>query len=220
MPHNELYIPESCISAQLKLESLFLHWLSLDSTADFIESQFTNTPLNVTVPPQPPRSPPPVRYKKPTSHEVLEKKIQHEHLPKMKLSMTEIPSFYNTRRSSTRASSMDSLERRQDEIERLFIKPLQKNEFVSITKELCQFPSFFNAPLFARIDKQDHDLITVKEFKEFWKMEMEPYDIHERFFRLVRVMIKYSSLFNLIFSSIRLKTLNESLLLKMILHRI
>jgi serine/threonine-protein phosphatase 2A regulatory subunit B'' len=84
--------------------------------------------------------------------------------------------------------------------------------FVHITKGLCGLPSFFNLPLCRRIallyppapamDKavggaaagrsragsnaSAANKISLKMFLQFWKAEMEPFDRHERFFRLVK----------------------------------
>jgi hypothetical protein len=65
--------------------------------------------------------------------------------------------------------------------------------FVRITKEICNFPSFFNGPLYQRIldlfnvaKNQTQKAVTVNMLEWFWKTEMEPYDPPERFFRLVK----------------------------------
>jgi serine/threonine-protein phosphatase 2A regulatory subunit B'' len=84
---------------------------------------------------------------------------------------------------------------------------------VHITKGLCGLPSFFNLPLCRRLaqlypqapttDKNQQgknsrysaggsngaastNKITLKMFLQFWQQEMEPFDRHERFFRLVK----------------------------------
>ena len=67
--------------------------------------------------------------------------------------------------------------------------------FVSITREICRFPSFFNAPLYHRIlnlwntahlSDSQVSVVTLKILEWFWKTEMEPFDLSERFFRLVK----------------------------------
>ena len=67
--------------------------------------------------------------------------------------------------------------------------------FVRITKEICHFPSFFNAPLYQRIVhlwNTDHPqqekltAVTLSALEWYWKKEMEPFDPPERFFRLVK----------------------------------
>jgi len=77
---------------------------------------------------------------------------------------------------------------------------LSLSEFVPITKEVCNFPSFFNAPLYRRIlelSKEDAentggevDLrsngVSYSMFEKFWKSEMQLWDAHDRFFRLVK----------------------------------
>jgi serine/threonine-protein phosphatase 2A regulatory subunit B'' len=97
--------------------------------------------------------------------------------------------------------------------------PIEK--FERITKELCNLPTFFHKPLYARIlmlweeylerpsrvkeggtrgggvdDEGDGDtggrklpslsVVTYGVFRRFWEMEMAPYDMNERFFRLVK----------------------------------
>ncbi|CAJ1966309.1 unnamed protein product [Cylindrotheca closterium] len=67
--------------------------------------------------------------------------------------------------------------------------------FVRITRELCRFPSFFNAPLYQRIlnlwnaenpSENQASIVTLDILEWFWKTEMEPFDSPERFFRLVK----------------------------------
>jgi len=68
--------------------------------------------------------------------------------------------------------------------------------FVRITKEICHFPSFFNGPLYQRIltlwNQQQHpnqptqSHVTLELLEWYWKREMEPFDAHDRFFRLVK----------------------------------
>lgn len=67
--------------------------------------------------------------------------------------------------------------------------------FVRITKEICNFPSFFNGPLYQRIiqlwnnensQKNPLTVLTLLTLEWYWKKEMEPFDPPERFFRLVK----------------------------------
>jgi len=67
--------------------------------------------------------------------------------------------------------------------------------FVRITKEICNFPSFFNGPLYQRIiqlwnnensQKNPLTVVTLLTLEWYWKKEMEPFDPPERFFRLVK----------------------------------
>jgi hypothetical protein len=67
------------------------------------------------------------------------------------------------------------------------------DSFVRVTKEICNFPSFFNGPLYQRIldlynvaKNQTQKAVTLQMLEWFWKTEMEPYDPPERFFRLVK----------------------------------
>jgi hypothetical protein len=68
------------------------------------------------------------------------------------------------------------------------------DSFVRITKEVCHFPSFFNAPLYERIlelwscqhPSKTSPNVTLPILEWFWKTEMEPFDPPERFFRLVK----------------------------------
>lgn len=93
-------------------------------------------------------------------------------------------------------------------------KYLTMENFVRVTKEVCNFPTFFNRPLYRRIlllwntkDRNIHgnnkknngrsnnndereakemDVITFEMFRWFWLTEMAEYDAHERFFRLLK----------------------------------
>ena len=71
--------------------------------------------------------------------------------------------------------------------------------FERITKELCNLPTFFHKPLYERILRlwENHlqaqngklpslPVITHGIFHHFWEMEMAPYDMNERFFRLLK----------------------------------
>jgi serine/threonine-protein phosphatase 2A regulatory subunit B'' len=72
------------------------------------------------------------------------------------------------------------------------------DDFTRITKEICQFPSFFSGPLFSRIAQagggEDNTMmvmmmrerVTLEMLQQFYESEMEPYDASERFFRLVK----------------------------------
>jgi serine/threonine-protein phosphatase 2A regulatory subunit B'' len=80
-------------------------------------------------------------------------------------------------------------------------------DFLEVTKDVCKFPSFFNAPLYRRIlllfgkthpsstSSNNDDTtkptestteLTYAMFQNYWIQEMEPYDEQERFFRLVK----------------------------------
>jgi len=70
---------------------------------------------------------------------------------------------------------------------------LTLRHFVKVTKDLCGFPTFFNAPLFRRIrslypvtEEEGEEVVTLGIFERFWNDEMAPFDRHERFFRLVK----------------------------------
>eukprot|EP00612_Vaucheria_litorea_P000920 CAMPEP_0171458626 /NCGR_PEP_ID=MMETSP0945-20130129/4227_1 /TAXON_ID=109269 /ORGANISM="Vaucheria litorea, Strain CCMP2940" /LENGTH=563 /DNA_ID=CAMNT_0011984467 /DNA_START=293 /DNA_END=1984 /DNA_ORIENTATION=+ len=70
------------------------------------------------------------------------------------------------------------------------------DDFVVVTKNLCGFPSFFNAVLFKRIlskygsgsskSLMSEGRITLQQFCQFWRDEIEPFDTIERFFRIVK----------------------------------
>lgn len=88
----------------------------------------------------------------------------------------------------------------QNILPELSISKTQKGEvifslesFIRITKEICNFPSFFNGPLYQRIidlwnvaKNQTVKAVTLQMLEWFWKTEMEPYDPPERFFRLIK----------------------------------
>jgi serine/threonine-protein phosphatase 2A regulatory subunit B'' len=72
---------------------------------------------------------------------------------------------------------------------------LSQENFARITKEVSRFPSFFNVPLYNRIlllwNSRDGsvakmDVVTMDMFQWYWLAEMESYDAHERFFRLLK----------------------------------
>lgn len=74
---------------------------------------------------------------------------------------------------------------------------LVADNFVTITKQLCQFPTFFSGPLFIRIlmmypeekpltSNAGERTLTQATFLKWWLDEMEPFDRVERFFRLMK----------------------------------
>jgi hypothetical protein len=86
---------------------------------------------------------------------------------------------------------------------RFRVKHLPLEHFSRITKDICHFPSFFNAPLYQRIldlwnakqqqqDKGDPNqpqimtVVTFEMLEYFYKTELEPFDMVDRFFRLVK----------------------------------
>jgi serine/threonine-protein phosphatase 2A regulatory subunit B'' len=111
-------------------------------------------------------------------------------------------------RGRGRKVNEDCLENRETDIREMFkenASGILVDDFVAVTKDLCGFPSFFNAPLFQRIHQQFGDgssagadskegavdgkaggRVTVEQFMRFWKSEIEPFDHVERFFRLVK----------------------------------
>jgi serine/threonine-protein phosphatase 2A regulatory subunit B'' len=71
---------------------------------------------------------------------------------------------------------------------------LTVDTFPRITKDICRFPSHFNAPLFQRVldlwnenhPEQPQAVVTFEMFEAFWQTEMDPYDMTDRFYRLVK----------------------------------
>ncbi|KAH7479962.1 hypothetical protein PRIC1_008487 [Phytophthora ramorum] len=132
----------------------------------------------------------------------------------------EIPKFYTpgeTRRGRLRGLSTDAMGRKAVDIDarfREFPDGMKVEDFVAITKDLCGFPSFFNAPFFRRIlatestgetspkppsspaadesasptsaDGAVPQRITKDMFLSYWMREMAPCDSVERFFRVVK----------------------------------
>ncbi|ETM97230.1 hypothetical protein PPTG_20421, partial [Phytophthora nicotianae INRA-310] len=134
----------------------------------------------------------------------------------------QIPRFYTPgegRRGRLRGLSTDAMARKASDIEarfREFPEGMKVEDFVAITKDLCGFPSFFNAPFFRRIlatcgaagettpkppsspvaedssspTSADGGMtpqrITKDMFQSYWMREMAPCDSVERFFRVVK----------------------------------
>ncbi|KAG7395955.1 Serine/threonine-protein phosphatase 2A regulatory subunit B'' subunit alpha [Phytophthora boehmeriae] len=132
-----------------------------------------------------------------------------------------IPTFYTPgegRRGRLRGLSTDAMARKVSDIEARFhefSEGMKVEDFVAITKDLCGFPSFFNAPFFRRIllteggdttpkppsspasgastsgsptsaDTTPPMRITKDMFQSYWMREMAPCDNVERFFRVVK----------------------------------
>ncbi|KAI9914443.1 hypothetical protein PsorP6_007584 [Peronosclerospora sorghi] len=132
----------------------------------------------------------------------------------------QIPTFYTPgecQRGRLRGLSTDAMARKIVDIEARFCKfpeGMKVEDFVAITKDLCGFPSFFNAPFFRRIletgkedeakmlksssspgptsassptstdDRAEPQRITKDMFLNYWMREVAPYDAVERFFRV------------------------------------
>ena len=127
-------------------------------------------------------------------------------------SAKDIPQFWfpgEGGRGRGRPDASEALAQRAAEIDGLFnphAGGIAVDDFVAVTKDLCAFPSFFNAPLFNRIlrlfdptklaavgatEQQKTTLeaaarITREAFDQWWVVEMEPFDRVERFWRLVK----------------------------------
>ncbi|KAK1928606.1 hypothetical protein P3T76_015907 [Phytophthora citrophthora] len=146
------------------------------------------------------------------------------------LKQVEIPRFYTpgeSRRGRLRGLSTDAMARKASDIEarfREFPEGMKVEDFVAITKDLCGFPSFFNAPFFRRIlatcgaagettpkppsspAAEDSSSptgadegavlqrITKDMFQSYWMREMAPCDSVERFFRVVRDLARFYSM--------------------------
>jgi len=70
---------------------------------------------------------------------------------------------------------------------------LSMKEFATVSKEICNFPSFFNGPLYRKILKahnksrsKEAESVTLDMFQHFWKENIENCDAAERFFRLLK----------------------------------
>uniref|UniRef100_K3X4R6 EF-hand domain-containing protein n=1 Tax=Globisporangium ultimum (strain ATCC 200006 / CBS 805.95 / DAOM BR144) TaxID=431595 RepID=K3X4R6_GLOUD len=120
----------------------------------------------------------------------------------------QIPKLYTPgegRCGRLRGLSTDSIARKTNDIETRFADfadGMKVEDFVAITKDLCGFPSFFNAPFFRRILASVHNSdanklpkvttdddaprITKDVFQAYWTKELAPYDSVERFFRVVK----------------------------------
>ena len=116
-----------------------------------------------------------------------------------------IPIFYNPNNHRKNLNDdSDLLTVKLPEIE-AFFKPFKDgipiDKFVHVTKRLCNLPSYFNVPFCERIlslygnqqsptannnSSINNNKITIKIFLQYWKNEIEPYDVHERFFRLIK----------------------------------
>ncbi|GMF18346.1 unnamed protein product [Phytophthora lilii] len=139
----------------------------------------------------------------------------------------QIPKFYSPgegRRGRLRGLSTDAMARKASDIEarfREFPEGMKVEDFVAITKDLCGFPSFFNAPFFRRILATSEaagettpkppsspaaeassptsadggavpQRITKEMFQSYWMREMAPCDSVERFFRVVRSIARFA----------------------------
>lgn len=122
--------------------------------------------------------------------------------------LDSIPRFYFPGKVKFRNAVLeDQLIRILPEIE-VYFKPypdgIPAEKFVGITKKLCGIPSFFNMPFcklihetygsgkniskpaYSNVRGNSGIIIKLKDFKEYWKNEVEPYSRVERFFRVIK----------------------------------
>ena len=116
-----------------------------------------------------------------------------------KWSATEATTQHDNSLTSLPASSVSVRDQVKGILDELDTKTFGINDFTRITKEICQFPSFFSGPLFSRIASTTtaatigqestmmmRERVTLEMLQLFYETEMEPYDAAERFFRLVK----------------------------------
>ena len=112
-------------------------------------------------------------------------------------------------RGRGKAIPADSLQQRSESIAasfREYPSGMSHENFVAVTKDLCNLPSFFSTPLHKRVRAMwavknakspaeaagapdtlsEEGLVTEEMFRSFWKSEIEPFDRYSRFFRLLK----------------------------------
>jgi len=65
-------------------------------------------------------------------------------------------------------------------------KALTVDQFIKVTKEVVELPTFFNQLLFSRIDTQRTGTVTREQFMDYWRAKLERADISQRAFEVLR----------------------------------
>ncbi|KAF3456758.1 hypothetical protein FNV43_RR01412 [Rhamnella rubrinervis] len=148
------------------VDELFSQWLSLPDTVRLVKMGMTNISLNGT-PPLSPRSlstSPHVieqRANEPFSVNSL-KLVSHEALQEV------IPQFYFKNGRPPPKEMKDQCLFKIDQQFHCHFNGLEIHEFKSITKEICQLPSFLSTVLFEKIDVRRSGIVTRDQFIDYW----------------------------------------------------
>ena len=62
---------------------------------------------------------------------------------------------------------------------------MTKEDFDSVTVDVCGLPKFFKSVLFDKIDVGKTGKITKQQFVAYWKKELERVDIKKRMFKVI-----------------------------------
>eukprot|EP00002_Diphylleia_rotans_P025332 TRINITY_DN5002_c0_g1_i1.p1 TRINITY_DN5002_c0_g1~~TRINITY_DN5002_c0_g1_i1.p1 ORF type:complete len:555 (+),score=106.73 TRINITY_DN5002_c0_g1_i1:54-1718(+) len=204
------------VKARVKLDELFVHWLSLPDTHARIRAlvpalQSLDAPQSPQAPAKhyeflsesspPPRSPKsPNRSKSMQQSRVDVPKSPtanpYRSLPaspssvlahSTKRKQERIPQFYFP---NTKKVSQEQMEEEMKLIIKLFGSKdgssMGKEQFQLVTQELCHFPSFFNEQLYLRVSSLGQGNINHTSFMQFWTTYMKDYDLETRWFNVVK----------------------------------
>mmetsp|Transcript_24153 Transcript_24153/g.52711 ORF Transcript_24153/g.52711 Transcript_24153/m.52711 type:complete len:546 (-) Transcript_24153:91-1728(-) len=95
-----------------------------------------------------------------------------------------LPQFYFP---NGRPASQEAIAAVNEKLNVLFgKKALNVDQFVAVTKEVVELPSFFNQLLFSRIDTQHTGTVTREQFMDYWRAKLERADISQRAFEVLR----------------------------------
>lgn len=62
---------------------------------------------------------------------------------------------------------------------------MTKEEFDSVTADVCELPKFFKNILFDKIDAAKTGKVTKQQFVSYWKKELERVDVKKRMFKTI-----------------------------------
>ncbi|CAN0885911.1 Serine/threonine protein phosphatase 2A regulatory subunit B''alpha [Linum grandiflorum] len=188
-------------------EDLFSQWLSLPDTSRLVKSLVrdakaglpinvhgisssvgaggSNSVTNASPPPLSPRSscvsPRTSKYKASPFSLASPRKLATEPVQEV------IPQFYF---QHGRPPPSELMEQCLSRVNRLFnnnLDGLHIDEFKSVTKEVCNLPSFFSSVLFKRIDAESYGIVTRDAFVKYWvKSNMLTTDMATQVFKILK----------------------------------
>eukprot|EP00002_Diphylleia_rotans_P006842 TRINITY_DN1627_c0_g1_i1.p1 TRINITY_DN1627_c0_g1~~TRINITY_DN1627_c0_g1_i1.p1 ORF type:complete len:420 (-),score=76.48 TRINITY_DN1627_c0_g1_i1:176-1435(-) len=108
-------------------------------------------------------------------------------LSKLPREMKLYPRFTFQRRKKV---SVEKADEEAQSIKRAFTsKPgmsLSKDQFMTVTKEICGFPSYLNSRFFGRVDIDKQGVVSLSRFMQYWNTEMKSLDETTRWFNILK----------------------------------
>jgi len=197
--------------AKAKLDELFIQWLSLPETREFVmnaleevnkEGHLRIRPANAAslmmgshgvssvAASSPPRSP--TARTSPRSPKWGPNQTRSPNSSgERKLGVVGrkrpvIPPFYFPQSAARSTVPADDELRQIQELWKGKPKGLAYDDFLKVCVKICGFPSFFTQPLLEKLDTASTGCVTLNDFVSFWAANLKNQDANSRLFRLLK----------------------------------